>query len=279
MPRLQKKQIAVTVLVLLAVPTVLILLRAGSGNEDRRAGLEEALSAYQNGDLAISRRIAAAHLPKAAARLVFSLCQVYHTERQDLPGGLTGLKEIFEDVTIAPSIRAEAALNYAGVIQIFQARGMHKEYANVDIGAVYQKVIQLAAMDIKACTAAIYLGQWYLDKQDAGQDEKAFHFIEGFLENYPGPPENTVPVHLFIEVFYIDRRSDYASSVGHLKDAYDLGIAKDTVRREVLFRMGRIYDAKLKQVNNARMVYQQFLELYPSAAQTPVVRRYLKELG
>lgn len=279
MLRSRKKLIAGSVMVLLAVLIVAVLFQMGSRPGDGGSGLDEAFLAYQNGDLARARRIAEKHLHKAAGRLVFHLCQIHHGECQDLAGGLTGLKQIFEDVTIDPSIRAEAALDYARVIQIFQVRNMHREYANMDIGRVYQEVIQLDGEDVRACTAAIYLAQWYLDKQDARMDEKAFQLIEGFLEDYAGPPKNTVPVHLFVEAFYIDRRRDYVRAVRHLEDAYDLGIVTDTVRREVLFRMGRIHDSKLKQAAKARAYYQRFLELYPNAPQTPLVRRYLKELG
>jgi hypothetical protein len=46
-----------------------------------------------------------------------------------------------------------------------------------------------------------------------------------------------------------------------------------------VFRIGRIYHAKLADKQNAIIAYNKFLEKFPSSNRAPVVERYLEELG
>lgn len=270
-----KTLVVIVALIVVAVAAT-VWVCSGPGSVDGGGGLDAALLAYQDGDLTRAKRIAVAHRDQAAGRLVFHLCQVHDVKDQDLSAGLAGLKALFEDDTVPLAVRAEAALGYGRVIQIFQARKMNQDYADIDVRGVYRRVIELVPQDIAACTAARYLAESYMG---AKTFEKGLEFVEDFLANYAGPPEHTIPVHLFVEAYYIDGRGDYAKAMTHLKTAYDLGIIKDTVRRKVLFRMGRICDTKLKDIDKARTYYREFLERYPQATQAPVIRRYLNALG
>jgi len=241
--------------------------------------VEEAMLAYQNSNLTRAKRLAKARLDDPMARLVFHLCQVHDAENPDLAAGLAGLKTIFEDETIDPAIRAEAGLDYGRVIQIYQARKMHPQYDNVDVRAVFRAVIGLLPEDAKACIAAKYLAETYFFKQDKRQARRGFEFVERFLANYTGPDTNIVPLHLFVELFYIDIEGNYSKAFEHLRQAYRIGISTDVVKREVLYRMGRICHVHLKDTEQAGFYYRQFLQRYPAAYQAPVVEKYLRQLG
>ena len=89
---------------------------------------------------------------------------------------------------------------------------------------------------------------------------------------------HTVPLHLYLDTSYIDQRGDYARSFEHVREAFELGIVKEVLRRTVLFRLGRICDSKLDRDREARQYYEQFLKEYPFAKQTPLVKRYLEEM-
>ena len=102
--------------------------------------------------------------------------------------------------------------------------------------------------------------------------------VESFLAGYKGDKADTVSVHLFVEMFYVAYKKDYARSIEHLQAAYQAGIRTARLERTVLFRIGRILDVELDRKDEARRIYRDFIEKYPDAKLTPVVRRYIKEM-
>lgn len=219
------------------------------------------------------------HMEEPMGRLVYHLCQVHDLSNQNINQGLAGLKKLYEDKNLDKEIWLEAALSYTRIIQLLQLRKMcPSKYASTDIRKLYEEIIQKASGDIKACQSIIYLAESYFLSQDKGSRTEGFKRIEEFLTAYDGPQKYLVPVHLYVERFYIFLENDYQKSFSHLKEGYETGIRNDIVKPEVLFRIGRICDYKLNKKDLAKNYYEEFLRLYPDKDRTPVIQRYLKAL-
>ncbi|MFH1613552.1 MAG: hypothetical protein ABIG61_00500 [Planctomycetota bacterium] len=245
--------------------------------------IDKGFDAYCEGDFTLARRIVKKHLDQPWGRFVFYICQIHDTRNQNIAEGLTGLKKLFDDETLDKEIRAEAGMAYARVIQIFQIRKQYLEYDNVQVESLFRNIIKLAPRSKTATFAAVYIAESlftkYLKNSDGEAAKQAFAFIEDFLASYEGPTENTVLVHLYLETFYIEVFRDYGRSVEHLKKAYELGITNETEKRRILFRLGRIYDARLHDTTTAKAYYEEFLKLYPYAFEAFVIEGYLNELN
>lgn len=241
--------------------------------------LDDALYAFQESDFSRARKISQMYLSEPMGRLIYHLCQAHDVNNQNLKEGLSGLEKLYEDKNLDKEIWLEAALSYARVIQISQARQMcPPEYANTDVRKLYEEIIPKASRDIKACQAIIYLAESYFLSPDKEARAEGFKKIEEFLAAYDGPKEYLVPVLLYVERFYIFLEDDYQKSFSHLKEAYEIGITNESTKPIVLFRLGRICDFKLARKDLARDYYKEFLRLYPDKERTPAVQRYLKAL-
>ena len=251
------------------------------GTSGAGEGLGEARRLYQEGDLTSARRIAAEHSSDPAGRLVLHLCRVHDAKDQDIAGGLAGLKALYEQKSLKgshPHVWAEAALSYARVIQLLRERKLHTEYDRVDVRAVYRDIIASAPTDVRACTGLMYLAETHLRSKDRAVQDEGFRIVEEFLAGHEGRPENAVPVHQYVEGYYVVLRGDYRKSFAHLKAAYEIGIPKEMLKRLALFRMARTCEVKLGRPEDAKRYYRLFLRDYPNDRRTPVARRYLEAL-
>jgi len=259
-----------------------VLLVAGAlGNAAAGEGMDAALRLYQESEFSGARRIAAEHLPGPVARLVYHLCRVHDAKDKDVAGGLAGLRALYEDAATKSrheTAWAEAALSYARTVQLFQIRSLHPEYADVDVRKVYRDIIAAVPDGVHACTAVTYLAETYMQSEQKARQDEGFSLVEGFLAAYAGPERDTVPVHLYIEGYYVSLRGDYEASFRHLKKAYELGMAKELLKRVTLFRMARTCEVKLARGSEAEAYYRQFLGLFPNDRLTPIARRYLAGL-
>jgi len=261
----------------------LLMLVAGAlGNAAALEDMDAALRLYQESEFSKARRIAAEHLGgEPVAKLVYHLCQVHDAKEQDVAGGLAGLRALYEDPTVRSrhgAVWAEAALSYARTVQLFRIRSMHTEYADFDVRKVCRDIIAAVPDGVHACTAATYLAETYLQSEQKAQQDAGFRLVEGFLAAFTGPARDTVPVHLYIEGYYVSLRGDYGASFRHLKRAYELGISKELLKRVTLFRMARTCEVKLARSSEAEAYYRQFLGLFPNDRLTPIARRYLAGL-
>jgi hypothetical protein len=102
--------------------------------------------------------------------------------------------------------------------------------------------------------------------------------LEGFIRDFKGKPKDLVPIHLYLDPFYIAMRADYASSVAHLKRALDAGVTNQTTARSTIFRVARISQVELKDIETAKKYYRMFQQNYQYAREKPLVDKYLKEL-
>ena len=292
---------------------------ASSEGENSGEGLEAAVAAYGQGNLSRARRIAERHVGEGMAQLIVSLCRIHDTTQQDVTGGLAGLRSLYEDGGIEGDVRIEAGFSYARTVQILQDRGRQEYaeidvrslYQDIIERAANTRTACLAAIYLgetflmsaagdttKADAPGADMSKAHSEGPDAssadssragesthdvaaedGDVQRGFDIVERFLAEYNGPKRYSAPVHLFVETFYIGLRDDYDNAFEHLVAAYEIGIVKSDLRRESLFRLGRMCDIKLDRPVEARMYYERFLRLYPNTVQAPVVQRYLDELG
>lgn len=263
-------------LVCCCVYLLMALSTQGVAGED---GIQDMLKLYQDTQLLEAQKLALKYPDKPEARLVLHLCQVYDQKNRDYKNGLAGLHKLYEDVNLKqknPRIWAEASLNYARIINIFQNRSIYPEYNDVDISEIYRSIIDNADDLPQAYVAVTYLAEHLFSRNSPPLSERAFKTVEKFLSTHKG--KLSVPVHLFIERYYILLDNNYAKSAEHLKAAYNAGIAKGSFRREILFRMGRINQLKLKNKKEAEKYYGKFLEIYPDGKRASLAKRYLKEM-
>ncbi|MFH0911755.1 MAG: hypothetical protein V1918_09665 [Planctomycetota bacterium] len=246
--------------------------------------MNAAIRYYRDGDFPKARLIAKENMEGSPlAQLIYYLCPVFENPNNTdaIASGLEGLKPLYEDTSLKsahPDIWAEAALVYGRVIHLAQIRKQLDQYAGMDVRKVYRDIIAGVPEGEHACMAAMYMGETYLATEDKALQDEGFAFVEKFLKAYKGAPKNTVPVHLYIEGYYINLHGDYEKSYEHLKKAYEIGITKEVLARVTLFRMARMCDIKVNRPMEAKKLYEKFIELYPNGLRTPVAKRYLQEL-
>jgi len=248
--------------------------------------IDEMLRLYQDMRYVRAKRIAGEHMEDPRGKLVYHLCELFDSAHKAIPQGLKGLRELYQDQTVReahPLVWAEAGLSFGRVIQVDQWRTkaegrsqLPKEHADEDVRAVFSDIVARTPESAQGAMAVIYLGETYFRNGDKAQHDAGFELVEKYLAGQGASAKHTVPVHLYIESQYINHRGDYGKSFEHLKQAYELGVVKEMLRRVVLFRMARMCDIKLKRKGEARRYYEKFLVDYPFAKRTPLVKRYLK---
>jgi hypothetical protein len=244
--------------------------------------VKNSLHYYYQGDFLKARQLAQKNPGQSEDKFVYSLCLIHDNENQDLAGGLKGLKELYEDENVDFEIQLEARLSYARTVCLTQIRGMNNNFDSVDVEKLYLEIIQLAGKREISCTTAMYLGEYYLEEHlkymDKNTADKMFDFLEYFIRDYPGEKNNLVYIHLYVEKLYVEIGKDYVKSFHHLKTAYDIGITVRAIKRNHLYKLGRMSDIKLSNYSNAKIYYEEYLHLFPNSIKSALVRRYLKEL-
>ena len=257
---------------------------------------------YQGGWYAQARAAALEHMDEPKGQLVYYLCRVFDFQNLNYEEGLDGLRKLYDDPAVRRNdvgVWAEAGLSYGRVIQVNQLRKLvegdkgsqiPKKYDEVDVRAIFADIMEATPETAQGTMAGIYLGETYFRSDEPGAFDKGFKALEACLAGEEAAaaklPEtdrkqrllHTVPLHLYLDIQYVDLKGDYAGSFEHLKAAFDLGIVKEILRRTTLFRMGRTCDIKLNRKREAKRYYEQFLVEYPFAKRTPLVKRYLEEM-
>ena len=245
-------------------------------------GAKDYLYYYQRGDFGQARKLSEKSLDDPLARLVFGLCLIHDVKSQDFEKGLEFLKGLYEDKQVSRAIRLEGRLGYVRTVQLIQARGRHPQFDSIDVEKLYLDFIKESESDPKACFAVIYFGEYYCDQYLESGDvkiiQKAVGILESFIAGFEGKEHDLISVHLYVEKLYARFLKDYAKSFEHLEIAYRLGIEHVKVDRNVLFKLGRMSDIKLKNTENAVKYYEEFLRVYPDAIKTPLIKRYLSDL-
>lgn len=248
-------------------------------DETPKRTLSRALLAYQESDATRAYELALPYQGQPLGKLIVSLAEVHDQKVNDLKSGLQGLRELFEDESVDPQIRAEAGLSYGRTISVFRERNMHGAYASVDLHAVFDGVVALDPSHGRAATAALYRAELDIYDPDPSVSGPGFEYIEAFIAAYKGDPQDLVPLRLFVERLYVFQQGDYAASVRHLEAAWEAGISNATTAREVLYRMARMGHLKLGDRKRAIRYYEQFCNLYPYSTQISLVLQYLEDLG
>jgi tetratricopeptide (TPR) repeat protein len=201
--------------------------------------------------------------------------------KQDLDGGLDSLKKLYDDKTLPVDVWCQAALSYGRVAQLAQER---KELYQ-DLGAdanpsdVFMEVISKAPTSKAACTAMLFDLSDDFEGDDPKKIDEALARLEKFCKDFKGKPEYLVSLHLLADQKYIYSKNDFSSAVSHLETAYASGVANPRDAEIVLYRIGRIYDLKLKDKKNAQKFYKTFLKKHPESGYAPAVKRFLGEIN
>jgi tetratricopeptide (TPR) repeat protein len=262
------------------------LVGCGSDSSQGKT-LDEMMALYQDAWYKPAKAAALQHMDDPKGILVYSLCRVFDSSDLNYEEGLSGLLKLYEDQGLrksAPLVWAEAGLTYGRVIQVNQQRKkvegrsqIPAKYDGTDVRTIFADVMKEVPETAQGAMATIYLGETYFRSQEKTDWDTGFEMVEKYLAEQKDKP-HTVPVHLYVDVQYVDHRGDYEKSFEHLKAAYELGIVKQVLRRVVLFRLGRTCDFRLHRNGEAKKYYEEFLEKYPFAKETPLVKRYLAEM-
>lgn len=242
---------------------------------------DEMLSAYLNTDYAKAQRLAEKMPDNPKAKLVLVMCQFFNPLHQDLKGGLAALAGLYEDRSLPLDVWLQAALTYGRIAQLVQARSdLYGNLASdIDTDKVFKEIINKAPDNREACTALVFDLTKEFESTDNNTIDAAFAWLEKFCRDFKGKPEYLLPVHLIAEQKYIALKSDYSVAVKHLEEAYKLGIANPKDTELDLYRLGRIYDLKLKNHDMAVKYYTEFLKVYPESGYAPAVERFLSQLN
>ena len=144
---------------------------------------------------------------------------------------------------------------------------------------IYQEIINTAPKSRMACTAMLFKVADDLLSGDGQKERDTFSELENFCKNYKGSKQFLTPLHLLAEDRYIVLRKDYKSAMRHLKTAYKSGVVNPKDRAVVLYRIGRMYDMKLKNKTEAVKYYSEFLQQYPYSDNAPSVKRFLNKIN
>ncbi len=236
--------------------------------------IDDMLDAYKNSRFNKAYEIAEKNLDKPVANLVYNLCKIYNKENRNIESGIKGLEKIYENNNTSLKIWNEAALSYGRIVQYYQLRGNSK-YKDIDVVKIYKKIIEKNPDSVKSSIAMVYMLDYYLNKNELS---KGIREGEKFIKTYTGLRKDTVMVHLYLDMLYINLNKNYLKSFEHLEAAYKIGITRGITKETVLFRLGRISDKRLHNKARAKYYYKEYLRLYPGTDRTPIVERYLKEI-
>ena len=241
---------------------------------------ERMLAAYGDGDYSRARQLAKTMPDNPKAKLILAMCRVFDPVRQDMSGGMNSLGKLYRAKDLPVAVWAAAALTYGRVAQLVQSR--KEVYGNlaskVNPHQVFLAVIAKVPESRVACTALFFDLTEELNGFGTEKADSAFARLERFCRNFKGKPEYLVPLHLLAEQKYIGLKQDYTAAVKHLDAAYKLGIANPRDAEIALYRIGRIYDVKLRNPQAVGKFYRKFLRKYPESGYAPDVTRFLKTL-
>jgi tetratricopeptide repeat protein len=255
-----------------------ILMSALKGGEKSKSN--DMLAAHESMKYKRARELAALQPENAAGKLVIALSKLHDEKFRDIAEGLEELKMLYDNPDVPATIWRESALNYARMSQLYQRRKeLFDEADGIDFNAVYRKLINKYPDSSEACWAIVYFTEAGFNSGNSEEVANAFKNLEEFCDNYKGDSPLLTPVHLFADFQYIVHKKDFKSAVEHLLAALRLGIENQRLREEILYRIGRIYQTKLKNPRNAQMYYKQFLREYPNSRCVPVIERYLKKIS
>ncbi len=263
-------------LFLLFMTFAVVTIAAGGDNSS-----DEMFQNYSEMNFSVAKKLAFKQRNKPEGKLIYALCLIHDKSAQDIPQGFKELGELYSDGNLSPAIKIQTTLAYARIAQLIQDRkDIYGNIADkVKFNDIYDEVIALAPGSTEACYAIVYKNQPLVESSDPAVSARAFKEIEEFIASFKGEEKLLGPVHLFADYEYIAVKKDYKRAVEHLEKAVKLGIANPTSEQDNVFRIGRIYHAKLADKQNAIIAYNKFLEKFPSSNRAPVVERYLEELG
>ncbi len=109
--------------------------------------------------------------------------------------------------------------------------------------------------------------------------QKGIQIIEDFIKTYKGDTKNKIMLYLYLDPVYINVHKNYRKSFEHLKKAYELGIANQAKKEEVLYRLGRIAHEELNKIELAKYYYKKFIKEFPFTDRMPVAKSHLRELS
>lgn len=243
--------------------------------------VDEMLEAYGNLNYSKATRLAETMPENPKAKLVLALCSLFSPISQDIQGGLEKLSDLYKNENIPIEVWCEAALTYGRVAQLVQERSeIYGGIAeNINPPSVFHRIIERAPESNAACTALLFELLADFDSSDTQKVESAFQRLENFCREFKGKKKYLVPLYLLADQKYIFMKKDFSTAVENLRKAYEIGIANPKDAEVVLYRIGRIYDLKLKKNTQAAKYYRVFLEKYPESGYAPAVERFLQELN
>jgi tetratricopeptide (TPR) repeat protein len=220
------------------------------------------------------------HSKLPESRLVKALCAVFDRKKQDLGYGLPELKNIYNDKNLNSKLRLQAGLAYARAAQTLQMReGVYPIADGIDFNAIYDSIINTYPDSPEACFAVVYQAQSLFESSDKKNNLKGISILEKFLTNYKGPKNFLAAINILIADQYIISDANYRKATKYMLNAYKSGISNPRTREIVLYRIGRTYDLKLKDKKSAQKYYRMFIKKYPNSSSTPIIKRYLREMG
>lgn len=204
------------------------------------------------------------------ARLILSLTKVYDKSYPEKVAieGLHELGDYMRDKTVPAKLRRIAALSYARCAQLMQDRqDIYGTAADkINYTEIYQKIIEENPNSSDACIALFYMRPELED-------------ISRFGQKFQGDKRDLVPLYLYAANESIKTEKNFKLAISYLKDAYRFGISHPSVRQATLFRIGFLYDKKLNDFKSAEKYYREFIQKYPLARNTRIIKRYMKEHG
>ena len=263
--------------ILLSTVCFAMLMGKLTADNDKTAAV---LTAYSESAYSKAMTLAEDAPNSPEVNLVRALCLIYNNHNQDIAEGVRRLGKLYNDNTISKPTWRVAALSYGRVIQSLRSRpGMYHGIAgNVDLDAVFNQIILEAPDSREACSAMLFLSLNIFTGGDKLKISEIFNRIRKFCDGYKGNPLFLVPLFLFTESKLIEINHDYQSAVEFLEKAYNTKIANSKNEEIVLFRIGRIYDLKLKNQTKAIFYYDLFLRKYPESGFAPSIKRFMVPL-
>ena len=238
------------------------------------------LEAYSNMQYPRARQLARKCYKLPEARLILALCAVFDRKKQDLGYGLPELKSIYDDKSLNSKLRLQAGLSYARAAQTLQMReGVYPVADGIDYNVIYDSIKNEYPSSPEACFAVVYQAQGLFESDIKEDKIKGITILEKFLNNYRGTKNFLAAINILLADEYIIVHGNYRKAVKYLISAYTNGISNPRSDEIILFRIARTYDLKLKDRKSAQKYYRLFIEKYPNSASTPIVKRYLREMG
>ena len=258
---------------------ILIVLLLGKLSVCLASTENEMLKAYQEQNFSKARKLARKIPKNPKARFVKALLLIYNS--RSYAQGLAELKKLYQDKALPKSLWLQASLAYARVAQLMEKRPeVYGTLADsINSVEIYQELIKAAPKSRTACTAMLFKVADDLLSGDGQKEKQAFFQLENFCKNYKGSKQFLTPLHLLAEDRYIVLKKDYKSAMRHLKTAYKNGVVNPKDRAVVLYRIGRMYDMKLKNKKEAVKYYSEFMRKYPYSDNAPSVKRFLNKIN